>query len=86
MRTTFDLPDPLFRRAKAMAAVKGMKFKDLLQLFVERGLNEVESRQAAPTKRTLPPPVVPATGVPIAASTNSQLEEILVQEDAKRDA
>lgn len=81
MRTTFDLPDPLFRKAKAMAAVKGMKFKDLLQLFVERGVAEVEAGPPLPIRRTLPSPVVPATGVPIKALTNADLDDILSRED-----
>jgi hypothetical protein len=34
MRTTIDLPDELFRRAKAEAALRGRKLKDL----VEEGL------------------------------------------------
>jgi hypothetical protein len=31
MRTTIDLPDDLFRRAKAEAALRGRKFKDLVE-------------------------------------------------------
>lgn len=34
MRTTIDLPDELFRQAKSEAALRGRKFKDL----VEEGL------------------------------------------------
>lgn len=37
MRTTIDLPDELFRRAKSEAALRGRKFKDL----VEEGLRAV---------------------------------------------
>ena len=37
MRTTVDLPDELYRRAKAEAALRGRKFKDL----VEEGLRRV---------------------------------------------
>jgi hypothetical protein len=37
MRTTIDLPDDLFRRAKSEAALRGKKFKDL----VEEGLRLV---------------------------------------------
>ena len=31
MRTTVDLPDELFRRAKAEAALRGRKLKDLIE-------------------------------------------------------
>ena len=37
MRTTVDLPDELYRRAKAEAAVRGCNFNDL----VEEGLQDV---------------------------------------------
>ena len=37
MKTTFDIPDELYRRAKAEAALRGRKFKDL----VEEGLRSV---------------------------------------------
>jgi hypothetical protein len=37
MRTTIDLPDDLFRRAKSQAALRGRKLKDL----VEEGLRAV---------------------------------------------
>lgn len=45
MRTTVDLPDALFRRAKATAAVRGVSLKDLLITAVER-----ETQPAAPSK------------------------------------
>ncbi len=37
MKTTVEIPDELFRRAKATAALRGRKFKDL----VEEGLRRV---------------------------------------------
>jgi len=37
MRTTVDIPDELFRQAKAVAALQGRKLKDL----VEEGLRRV---------------------------------------------
>lgn len=43
MRTTVDLPDDLFRRAKAQAALRGCKLKDL----VEEGLRAVVDGPAA---------------------------------------
>lgn len=42
MRTTVDLSDELYRRAKAVAALRGRKFKDL----VEEGLRLVLEGQA----------------------------------------
>ena len=49
MRTTVDIPDELFRRAKSEAALRGRKLKDL----VEEGLRLVLENQKppAPTKQ-----------------------------------
>ena len=49
MKTTIDVPDHLYRRAKAEAALRGRKLKDL----VEEGLQLVleTPRQAKPRAR-----------------------------------
>ena len=39
MRTTLELPDPLFARLKARAASEHLTLKQLLRSFVEQGLN-----------------------------------------------
>ena len=50
MKTTIELPDEVFRRAKAEAALRGRKLKDL----VEEGLLLVlETPRDAPAKPTL---------------------------------
>lgn len=36
MRTTVDLPDPLFRKTKAVAALRGSSMKELIIHAVER--------------------------------------------------
>ena len=38
MRTTLELPDPLFARLKARAAREQITLKQLLQSYVEQGL------------------------------------------------
>ena len=52
MRTTVDIPDELFRRAKSEAALRGRKLKDL----VEEGLHLVLEKEnpAAPTRKKVP--------------------------------
>jgi hypothetical protein len=48
MRTTVDIPDELFRRAKSEAALRGRKLRDL----VEEGLRLVlDKRRARPAKK-----------------------------------
>ena len=39
MRTTIDLPDPLFREVKATAAMKGMRLKDYISEALQDKLN-----------------------------------------------
>ena len=50
MRTTLELPDPLFARLKARAAREQISLKQLLQSYVEQGL--MAPKQAKPTTRT----------------------------------
>jgi len=38
MRTTLDLPDETFRLLKAQAAMNGLKLKELVAQFIDRGL------------------------------------------------
>ena len=44
MRITVDLPDPLFRRMKATAALRGSSIKDLITTAIE---SEILKRQSA---------------------------------------
>lgn len=49
MRTTLELPDPLFARLKARAISERLTLKQLLRSYVEQGLNtltRVEGRLA----------------------------------------
>ena len=39
MRTTLELPDPLFARLKARAVSERLSMKQLLRSYVEQGLN-----------------------------------------------
>jgi hypothetical protein len=47
MKTTVELPDDLYRQAKAIAALRGRKLKDL----VEEGLRLVLERERKPPRR-----------------------------------
>jgi hypothetical protein len=53
MRTTVEIPDELFRRAKSEAALRGRKLKDL----VEEGLRLVLA--SPPTDSDAPPAAAP---------------------------
>ena len=52
MRTTLELPDPLFARLKARAASEQITLKQLLQSYVEQGLM-ASTYSAKPTKRSV---------------------------------
>jgi hypothetical protein len=83
MRTTLDLPDPLFRELKARAARQGVKMKELLATFIENGLRGGKGAGSQPSPVRSPLPVARrATGLPIPALDNSQLSAILDDEDA----
>lgn len=56
MRTTIDLPDDLFRRAKSEAALRGRKLKDL----IEEGLHMALDQPAGKNKPEAPPPKKPS--------------------------
>jgi len=47
MKTTVEVPDELYRRAKAEAALRGRKVKDL----IEEGLRLVLQRSRKPARR-----------------------------------
>ena len=50
MRTTLELPDPLFARLKARAACEQVTLKQLLRSYVEQGLEA--SASASSEKRS----------------------------------
>ena len=55
MRTTLELPDPLFARLKARAASEHLTLKQLLQSYVEQGLNTMPDRPSQKrSAQTLP--------------------------------
>jgi hypothetical protein len=83
MRTTLDLPDPVFRDLKIKAAQDGVSLKQLLTSFVEKGLYAAEEPAKKPVRSPLPVFRKPS-GVTSPALTNAQLEEILLEEDAER--
>ena len=56
MRTTIDLPDDLFRRAKSEAALHGRKLKDL----IEEGLQMALDQPIGGNKPKGPPPKKPS--------------------------
>ncbi len=83
MRTTLDLPDPVFRDLKTKAAQEGVTLKKLLTRYVEKGLYPTREPQVPPVRSPLPVFFEP-TGTPMSALTNARIEEIFLEEDAER--
>ncbi len=86
MKTTVELSDELFRRAKAEAALRGRKFKDL----VEEGLRLVlQEPRVGRARASLEKPMRPArgvvdSGVPDLASDPKHLKDFGRQPRRKR--
>jgi plasmid stability protein len=84
MRTTIDLPDPLFREMKIRAAQQGLKLKDLAASYIEAGLRGTAApASTAPRRRApLPAAILRDPEKPlIPALSNRELDAILEQED-----
>ena len=83
MRTTIDLPDPLFREAKTRAVQNGMKFKDLVAQYIEQGLHGQLADPEARRREQVSLPVFRKTsGAPIPTRSNAELFEILAEDEA----
>jgi hypothetical protein len=83
MRTTFDLPDPLFRAVKTRAVQQGVKLKDLVASYLEAGLRgqAVTPGEMAPRHRPALPIARKADGSITPARTNQELATMLDEED-----
>ena len=46
MKTTIEMPDELFRKAKAVAALRGQTLKDLITTAMERELTAADATSA----------------------------------------
>lgn len=82
MRTTIDLPDPLFREVKTRAVQQGVKLKDLVAHYIEAGLLAQSLPPDAQRRTRSPLPIFRApNGTTIPALTNTELQAILDDED-----
>jgi hypothetical protein len=82
MRTTLDLPDPLFRELKARAAQRGLKMKQLLTSFVESGLRGELGSVPIPRTRSSLPVARRFKGKVIPAMSNAAVQQLMDEEDA----
>lgn len=76
MRTTVDLPDALFRRAKACAAARGQSLKTFLRLALEREVGAGTSEHAR-----VDVPLIRSRSRRTIRLTNEDIERIVADED-----
>lgn len=72
MRTTIDLPDPLFRELKAVAARRGKSLKAVIQTAVEEEIRRAERRAGRRTKF----PVLSSREPGSLDLTNAEIEDL----------
>ncbi len=73
VRTTIDLPDPLFRELKAVAARRGTSLKNVIQSAVEAELRKVESK----VRRRITFPLLPSAEPGTLMLKNADIEDLL---------
>jgi hypothetical protein len=73
MRTTVDLPDPVFRELKAVAARRGTSLKEIVRLAVEEEIRKAER----PRGRRLKFPILTSRQPGVLNLTNAEIEDIL---------
>lgn len=84
MRTTIELPDPMFRQVKARAAMDGLTLKELIARYVEQGLRQ--GQPLAPVRRRSELPVArAATGRRLPELSNAELHRLLEEEEETAD-
>ena len=85
MRTTIDLPDPLFKKVKARAAMDGLKLRE----FIERAVQAALATPAAsvPVRKFKPLPLIVGKGKggPLLRGLNNDIiAQLELEEDISR--
>ena len=84
MKTTLEIPDPLFKRVKAKAAMEGLKLKDLVTSALRAYLIAPEKRRGGKAK-PCPFPLIRGKGGPLLKQMNNELiAKLEGEEDLER--
>jgi hypothetical protein len=82
MRTTLDLPDPLFKEIKTRAVQQGVKLKELLAHYIQAGMNAPHAAAVFPPSQAVPLPYFrSAAGPTIPTRSNAELLAILEEDE-----
>jgi hypothetical protein len=86
MRTTIDLPEDLLRRAKAAAALRGVKLKELVARLLEDGLRNMSlnSQVGVQMGQRRPIPVSVSLGGTIPSLSNQEIDTIFLADDLEK--
>ena len=75
MRTTIDMPDALYRKTKAVAALRGSSVKDLIVHAVEREVSAISPAKSKGKRVQLP--IMKSWKGPKLDLTNFDFDELL---------
>ena len=73
MRTTVDLPDPVFRQMKALAALRGVTLREFLLEAVEQAMRAKPRGE----ERRVEPPLIRSRHPGTVSLTNAEIEDLL---------
>ena len=86
MRTTFDLPDGLYKSLKVRATLDGVSLRELILTLIERALRLPSTGSDTRIPHGAPPVIVPPRGVKIPAISGRGLRRIEEEEDEAKHA
>lgn len=77
VKTTVELPDDLYRRAKATAALRGQKFRELVEEGLRHAVDAPETRRSQPRLDSLMRDArgIVDSGIPDLASSPAHLAD-----------
>ena len=75
MKTTLEIPDPLFRRVKSRAVMQGVKLKDFVPRLLEAGMERMDAgtKKRGLARKSSPFPLIRGRGGPLLASLDNAL-------------
>ena len=79
MRTTIDIPDPVFRQAKATAALKGLSLKSFIIDAINHQLGATNTSLSEKNRVNFP--LVPSNKPSSINLTNDRVAKILEEEE-----
>jgi hypothetical protein len=73
MRTTVDLPDPVFRQMKARAALRGITLRE----FILEAVQKAMANKTASKETCAEPPLIRSKRPGAVSLTSAQVEDLL---------